>query len=107
MKIVSYEQMADYLRLDNEISNDIDTMTVLESLISTAEEYLINATGFTFETNVPERAKLIVKFLVSHWYENRGIITSSPVNKVPYTIEVLITQLKYSHTEEAIDGGVV
>ena len=110
MNIVSYEEMIDYLRLDSEIANDFDNATVLERLILTAEEYVRNATGFKFEVKeeIPERAKLIVKFLVSHWYENRGLMTTSPTNKINYTIEALLSQLKYSHIEEEVtDGGSV
>lgn len=91
--------MVDYLRLD-EIS---DEWILIESLILSAEEYLKNATGFTFDTVIPERAKLIVKLMVSHWYENRGLLTTAPnVNKIPYTIDILISQLTYSHTEEEV-----
>jgi hypothetical protein len=104
LDIVTLNEMVDYLRLD-EISYDY---IEIESLILTAEEYLRNATGFTFATNIPERAKLIVKLMVSHWYENRAIMTTAPnVNKITFTLDVLISQLTYSHTEETVDGDTV
>lgn len=102
MEIVSYEEMIDYLRLDSSIANDFDNATTLEKIIVTAEEYVRNATGFKFEvrSEVPERAKLIVKLLVSHWYENRGLASNANMNKIPFTVDTLLTQLKYSYVED-------
>lgn len=96
MAIVTLDEMRSYLRLDDNTEEDI----LIESLLLTAEEYLKSATGFTFALKVPETAKLIVKLLVSHWYENRGIVTYSPTNKISFTVDTLLAQLRYSHHED-------
>lgn len=97
--IITLEQMKHYLRLDeDEMIED----ELINSLILTAEEYIKNATGFKFETTVPETAKLIVRLLVSHWYENRAIETSQATNKIDFTVKALLAQLTYSHTEDEI-----
>lgn len=97
--IVELDEMKMYMRielLDNE-ENDL-----IESLIMTAEEYVKNATGFKFENNVPHIAKLIVKMLVTHWYDNRETLTEVFMHNIDYSVRVLLTQLKYSHCEEEL-----
>lgn len=94
--LVTLPEIKLYLRLD-----ELDTTedSLLTSLLNTAEEYLKNATGFTFANEVPERAKLIIKLLVSHWYENRIPVSSANLQKVSFTIEALINQLNYTFEE--------
>ncbi|ERN54102.1 head-tail connector protein [Alkalihalophilus marmarensis] len=91
-----------YLRLDE----DDDTEdNLIDLLISTAEEYIKSATGFKFENSVPERAKMIALFLVSHWYENRSITqTGKQVARIDMTARALIEQLRYSHNEDEYDA---
>ncbi|MBY0094941.1 phage gp6-like head-tail connector protein [Priestia aryabhattai] len=96
--IVSLTEVKKYLRLEIDEFDDDDE---LNSMLLQAEEYLKSATGFKFEKNVPERAKGIIKMLVAHWYDNRGmVILNQNVNKVDYTVSTLINQLKYTHFEE-------
>jgi uncharacterized phage protein (predicted DNA packaging) len=86
-----------YLRLDEE---DTTEDSLLIQLIETATEYIKEATGFTFENNVPERATLLVKFLVAHWYDNRVVsVTCKNGTNVGFTVEALLNQLKYTHSE--------
>jgi uncharacterized phage protein (predicted DNA packaging) len=97
MNIITLDEARSYLRLDELDEEDV----LIEELVETAEEYVKSATGFTFESKVPYRAKLIVKLLISHWYDNRAIITTTPnVNKIPVSAETLLTQLTYSHVED-------
>lgn len=78
---------------------DTEEDDLLSSLILVASEYIRNATGFKLETNVPETAKLIAKLLVSHWYENRAVVSTQMQNKIDFTVKVLLAQLTYTHTE--------
>lgn len=95
--IVTLAEIKEYLRLE---PTDIEEDGLINSFLATAEEYLKGATGFTFASGVPERAKLIVKLLVSHWYDNRAIMTTAPnVNKIDFTVQTLLSQLTYSHVE--------
>ncbi|WP_371017388.1 head-tail connector protein [Pseudalkalibacillus sp. JSM 102089] len=96
--IVDLVEMKQYLRL--EIADDEED-EMIESFLLVADEYLKSATGFKFETDVPERAKLIIKLLVSHWYDNRAVVAPNIVmNKIHFTVDALIFQLTYSHVEE-------
>lgn len=97
--IVELDEMKKYLRLEL-IDNEEDEL--IESLILSAEEYLKNATGFRFTNNVPALAKLIIKMLVTHWYDNRDIVADVYMHKIEYSVNVLINQLKYSHIEEEL-----
>lgn len=104
-QIVQLQEMKQYLRLEPDYLEEDSSIL---DLILTAEEYVRGATGFTFSESVPHKAKLIVKLLVSHWYENRGIQTTAPnVNKIGFTVETLLGQLAYSHYEEPIVIEVV
>lgn len=98
--LVTLDELKLYLRLD---ATDTTEDSLLTSLNATAEEYLKNATGFTFSTDVPEMAKMIIKLLVAHWYENREVVSSSYNNeKVHFTVESLINQLTYTHEETIV-----
>lgn len=72
---------------------------MLSSLILFAEEYVENAIGYkvTYER---ELEKLAVTLLVSHYYDNRGIISDRIVYQVPRSIESILRQLEYSAGEE-------
>ena len=104
MIIVDLDEMKKYLRLEPEDTMEDD---LIWSLIDTAEEYVRDATGFKFTILVPEKAKLIVKLLVSHWYENRAIETSQLVNKIGFTVNTLLNQLTYAYSVEDIDGTTI
>lgn len=101
--LVDLQTMKGYLRLE---SDDVEEDALIEDLIEAAEEYVMKGTGFTFEKEQPQRAKLIVKMLVSHWFDNRAIVTSShvAVNKLKFSVDALIEQLKYTHVEEEVDS---
>lgn len=94
--IVTTAEMKEYLRLE---PTDTEEEELIEGFILTATEYIKNATGFKFETSVPDTAKLIVKMLVAHWYDNRMVESTVMMYKVGFTVNVLLAQLAYSHTE--------
>lgn len=98
--IVSLEDMKKYLRLE---PIDTEEDDLILGLLLAAETYIKQATGFKFldETKTPETAKLIVKMLTTHWYENRGLETSQQGGKkLGFAVEVLLLQLSYTHSEE-------
>ncbi len=97
--IVTLNEMKKYLRieLDDDFEDDL-----LSSLLVTADEYVKEGTGFTFSNSIPERAKMVVKLLVSNWYENRELASNNGKNKVPYTVEALLGQLKLTYSEDEV-----
>lgn len=97
MSILSLSEAKKYLKFDDDYTDEDGDV---EPLIDAAETYLKNA-GCTLNT-VDEVAKLAIKMLVVHWYENREPIGSG--NKLAYGLQSLITQLKYCYSES---GGTV
>ncbi|WP_101844218.1 head-tail connector protein [Halobacillus sp. Marseille-P3879] len=97
--LVTLDEMKSYLRLE---PDDIEEDADINSFILAAEDYVKRATGFKFEDEQPDTAKLIVKLLTSHWYDHRSIVSSShvAVNKVDFTVRALLAQLTYTHVEE-------
>lgn len=77
-----------YLRVD--IADDD---TLIAALQKSAEEYLENA-GVTKDYS-KELYKLAIKLLVSHWYENRDIQSEKSAAKLSFSLDTIITQLKY------------
>jgi uncharacterized phage protein (predicted DNA packaging) len=76
-----------YLRIDGSEEDNF-----LTSLISAANIYLKNATGYDVdETN--DLHKLAVSLLVSHSYENRLPIGSG--NNLSFSLESIIMQMRY------------
>lgn len=96
---VTVEEMKAYLRVDGEEEN-----TMIDGLLQAAELYLLNA-GCTLESineSANNLAKLAIKLLVSHWYENRDIEkVGKTITKVSFSLESIITQLKYCYGSEA------
>lgn len=87
------EELKLYLRVDED-----DDDTLIKALMLSAEEYLANA-GVT-KDYTKELYKLSVKLLVGHWYENREVErVGKNVRKVGYSLESMITQLKYCSDE--------
>lgn len=94
--VLTLEEAKKYLRLDvDDIEEDNDVIP----LILAAEGYLTNA-GCTLNTG-DEVAKLAIKMLVVHWYENREPIGKG--DKLAYGLQALITQLQYCYSSES--GG--
>lgn len=87
---MTLEDLKLYLRVDSD-DEDLDLAPMLEA----AQQYLKNA-----GVNIDQDNKLVdlcIKILVSHWYENRGIVNVGvTTEKLDYTIDNIITQLKYT-----------
>lgn len=88
-----------YLRLEEDYTDEDND---IEALLSAAEGYLKNA-GCTLNDG-DEVAKLAVKILVVHWYENRDTIGKG--DNLAFGLQSLITQLKYSYSDTSSEGGI-
>ncbi|MDT8717608.1 phage gp6-like head-tail connector protein [Clostridium sp. 19966] len=86
-----------YLRLEEDYTSEDED---IESLIMAAEQYLINAGCILIETD--NVAKLAIKMLVVHWYENRE--PTGQGNQLAYGLQSLIAQLKYCY-DTSYSGG--
>lgn len=83
------EELKLYLKVDD--SEDDELILALQK---SAEEYLENA-GISKDYS-RELYKLAVKLLISNWYENRTVESSKSATKLSYSLDNIITQLKYT-----------
>lgn len=100
--ILSLLEAKKYLRFETDYTDEDNDIT---ALIGSAEGYLSNA-GCVLNTG-DEVAKLAIKMLVVHWYENREPIGQG--NQLAFGLQSLITQLKYAVVPSATitTGGTV
>jgi len=90
------QEVKEYLRVD---SADDDNLIGL--LITAADQYL-KKSGCDESTD-PELYGLAQKLLISHWYENRGVVLVGTVSKsFEFSLQSLILSLK---KYPAVDGG--
>lgn len=82
------EDLRMYLRVDG-----TEDDTTIGTLQKAAEEYLTNA-GVPIDYT-KELYALAIKLLVSHWYDNRMIQSDKTANKLPFSLDAIIIQLKY------------
>ncbi len=88
MAILTLEETKQFLRID---STDDDAL--LGTLITAAGEYLYNATGKTFDST-NSLAKLFCMVLVSDWYDDRSLITTTS-NQTRRIIDSMLVQLAF------------
>lgn len=87
---VTLEQAKEYLRIDEDLTEDDE---LIGSLIEAATDYLEQTTGKKYSDN-SQLFVLAVKMLVAHWYENRSVFsTKTNVNNLPHSIEAIITHI--------------
>lgn len=79
-----------FLRTDND-----DEDMLIQSLVLAAENYLTNA-GCKQLYNV-ELYRLAIMLLVSHFYENRDVVSDKKTNVTAFGLPQIITQLKYCY----------
>jgi uncharacterized phage protein (predicted DNA packaging) len=91
--ILTLNETKEFLRLEQDCTFED---TFITSLIISAESYIKNATGKTFD-NTNELAKLAFKMLISHWYSHREIIGKA--DKLAYSLDSILFQLKYCYEE--------
>ena len=92
---VTLKQTKDYLRIDEDLTEDDE---LIGSLIEAATDYLEQTTGKKYSDN-SQLFVLAVKMLVAHWYENRSVFSTKTnvkktnVNNLPHSIEAIITHI--------------
>lgn len=96
--ILTLEEVKNYLRVDYD-----DDDNYIYSLIFASENYLYNATGKQFDSR-NELAKQCCRVLIYDWYKDKGLTIRSTKNtnvgeKVKYTVQSMIQQLKYCEDE--------
>lgn len=101
---VTLEQAKEYLRLDEDLTEDDE---LISGLIEAATDYLEQTTGKKYSDN-SQLFALAVKMLVAHFYENRSIFsTKTDVNNLPYSLDAIIKHIslasKYEPLEESSD----
>lgn len=87
--ILTLEEVKEYLKVDYDDEDEL-----LKELIEVAEEYLYAATGRKFDST-NKRAKLYCRVLVNEWYKDRSLTTDKITKKVRFTLQSILTQLKY------------
>lgn len=95
--IVSLEEAKNWLR---DVPEE-DHSTVI-MLSSTAELYLKNATGKTFDSQ-NELAKLFCLVHIADWYDNREsteIAIGKTSKRIRFTVESILLQLQYCEGSE-------
>jgi uncharacterized phage protein (predicted DNA packaging) len=83
------EELKRFLRVDG-----TDEDTDISSLQLAAEVYLANAGVVKDYAN--DLYTLVVKLLVTHWYENRETFINMKSTKIDFSIETILCSLKYS-----------
>ena len=99
--IITLDEAKQFLRLETDFTDEDE---FINSLIMAAEQYIKNATGKIFD-NTNQLAVLAVKLLISHWYDNRQIDTSTAVNKLNFSLDCILTQLIYCDETQSESGG--
>lgn len=87
---VTLEQAKNYLKVDEDITDDDE---LISSLINAASDYVERTTGKIADGS--PLCELCVKQLVAHWYENRAVYSSKPgaINVLPHTVTALLTHI--------------
>ncbi|WP_019850631.1 head-tail connector protein [Desulfitobacterium sp. PCE1] len=94
--ILDLVTVKDFLKVEQDFH---DEDNIIQLLINASESYLYNATGIQFDDNYPT-ARLFCLILVADWYDNRQMVGKIS-EKVRYTVESMITQLKYCYGGDA------
>ena len=82
-----------FLRIDGS-----DEDVLIQALQFAAEEYMANAG--VIKNYEKFLYSLSIKILVGHWYENRNAVGKT--DKMAFSLESMITQLKYTQTDVVI-----
>lgn len=93
---MTLKEIKDYLRIDSDITYDD---TLIEALHLAAIQYIQEATGKTYDDS-NELYKLLVKILITHWYENREAVQEAGRAEVPYSITALLNHIALASAHE-------
>ncbi len=94
------ESVRNYCKIDDAADADV------EDMIAAAKLYVINAIELKTEATLVENPVygLCVKMLVSHWYDNRGVVKDGVSSvPIPFGVTSLIVQLANSYEAEVIE----
>ncbi|MCT8992049.1 head-tail connector protein [Chelativorans sp. SCAU2101] len=88
---VTLEELKAFARVD--FDDDDATLT---TMLAAAVEFIEQATGKSYsDADVPEKAKIAVMSLATHWYEQREpVVIDASVANVPLHVRSLIAQLR-------------
>lgn len=94
--LLTIEEAKLFLRVDYD-----DEDNLIDLLINNAEIYLKDAIddydSKISNENFKNKAKLAMLVLISNWYDNRDFTEFKVDEKVRYTIQSLIQQMKYGY----------
>jgi uncharacterized phage protein (predicted DNA packaging) len=94
--IIELEEAKTFAKIDYDEENEI-----VQLLIDVASEGLKNATGILFDST-NNLARLYCLVMVKDLYDNREMTVEKASNKIRYTIQSIMTQLKYCYPPEVI-----
>jgi len=89
--IIELEEAKTFAKIEYEEEDEI-----AELLIDVAEEGLKNATGITFD-NSNNLARLYCLVMVKDLYDNREMTVEKASEKIRFTIQNILIQLKYCY----------
>ena len=95
--IIELEELKTFARIEY----DDDDVLLLSTLILVAEEGLKNATGIVF-TSDNSLAKLYCLVVAKDLYDNRELTADKVSEKVRFTIQSILIQLKYCYPPEVV-----
>jgi len=95
--IIELEELKTFARIEY----DEDDVLLLPTLILVAEEGLKNATGIVF-TSDNSLAKLYCLVVAKDLYDNRELTADKVSEKVRFTIQSILIQLKYCYPPEVV-----
>lgn len=94
--IIELEEAKTFAKIEYEEENEI-----VQLLVDVAEEGLKNATGIVFDSN-NSLARLYCLVMVKDLYDNREITVEKASEKIRFTIQSILIQLKYCYPPEVI-----
>jgi uncharacterized phage protein (predicted DNA packaging) len=99
---MTLEDVKLYLRVDSDLTEDD---TLIQSLMAAAQTYITNQTGKQYLVD-DEVWNLVIKLLVSHWYDNRQINSSKPgvLSEYPHSVTALIHHISLCSAYPYTDG---
>jgi uncharacterized phage protein (predicted DNA packaging) len=78
----------DYLRVDH----DLDDASI-EGLIEAAESYILSLCR-DFDDDMPPEIRQAILILVSHWYDNRALVSKDRQQEIPFAVSALIANYR-------------
>lgn len=94
--IIKSEEAKTFAKIEYEEEDEI-----VELLVKVAEEGLKNATGITFDSE-NSLARLYCLVMVKDLYDNRELTVEKASEKIRFTIQSILFQLKYCYPPEVV-----